>query len=202
MTLSSPLVRAVVIVVHPSPGSFSHAVARQAEASLVGNGHSVVVHDLYAEGFRAVMSLDERQAYHTPEPVISDEVAQHVADIRAAEMLVFVYPTWWSGLPAMLKGWLDRVMLPGVAFRFDDQHRVQPGLTTVKRLVGISTYGSRWLYVKLINDNGRRTLLRTVRLSTGLRTRSTWMALYRMDTAGLARREAFLRKVDRKLRSL
>jgi hypothetical protein len=79
---------------------------------------------------------------------------------------------------------------------------VQPGLTNVKRLVGISTYGSRWLYVKLINDNGRRTLLRTVRLSTGLRTRSTWMPLYRMDTVSTARREAFLRRIDRKMRAL
>jgi putative NADPH-quinone reductase len=195
-------VRAVVIVVHPDSGSFSHAVARQAEASLSSSGHTVIVHDLYAEGFRPAMSIAERQAYHSPEPVISDEVAQHVADIRAADMLVFVYPTWWSGLPAMLKGWLDRVMLPGVAFRFDDSNHVQPALTNVKRLVGISTYGSRWLYVKLINDNGRRTLLRTVRLSTGLRTRSTWMPLYRMDTASVARREAFLRRIDRKMSTL
>ena len=58
---------------------------------------------------------------------------------------MFVYPTWWSGLPAVLKGWLERVMVPGVGFTFDAQSgKVQPGLRHVRRIVGISTYGSPW----------------------------------------------------------
>jgi len=192
----------VVILANPNSGSLSHAAAATAAASLRASGHEVVVHDLYAEGFRAAMSADERRAYHGDQPILADDVAAHVADIRSAELLVFVYPTWWGGLPAVLKGWVDRVMLPGVAFVFDEHNRVQPNLTNIKRLIGISTYGSRWSYVKVINDNGRRTLVRSARLSTGRLTRSTWLALYRMDTAGPERRAAFLRKVEQTMGSL
>lgn len=160
------------------------------------------MHDLMAEGFRAAMSADERHAYHSDEPVLDPLVATHIADVQCAEILVFVYPTWWSGLPAILKGWIDRVLVQGVAFVFDDHHRVRPNLTHVQRIVGISTYGSRWAYVKLINDNGRRILMRTVRLSTALATRRTWLAMYRMDTADAERCGAFLQRIERTMRAL
>ena len=94
---------------------------------------------------------------------------------------MFVYPTWVSTLPAILKGWLERVMVPGVGFRFNEAGRVVPGLTHVRRIVGISTYGAPPPGVWLANDNGRRTLVRAMRLSTGVRTRSRWLALYSID---------------------
>ncbi len=194
--------RAVVIVANPNPSSFSHAIAARLREGLEASGHDVVVHDLYAEGFRAAMSAEEREAYHGDVPVIDPLVIEHITDLRDAHTLVFVYPTWWSSLPAMLKGWLERVMVPGVGFVFDERHKVRPGLTNVKRLVGIATYGSSWRSVKLINDNGRRTILRALRLSTSVRTRSTWLPLYGMDSLDPSDRERFLVKVDRLARSL
>ena len=114
-----------------------------------------------------------------------------------ADCLVFVYPTWWSGLPAMLKGWLERVMVPGVAFVFDESNgKVRPGLRTVRRLVGISTYGSpRWT-VRLINDNGRRTINRALRMACGFRTRTKWLGLYGIDTASEPVRHQFLDRIE------
>ncbi len=194
--------RAVVIVANPNPSSFSHAIAARLRGGLEASGHNVIVHDLYAEGFRAAMSAEERQAYHGDVPVVDPLVIEHITDLRDAHTLVFVYPTWWSSLPAVLKGWLERVMVPGVGFVFDERHKVRPGLTNVKRLVGVATYGSSWRSVKLINDNGRRTILRALRLSTSVRTRSTWLPLYGMDSLGVSDRERFLVKVDRLARSL
>ncbi len=194
--------RAVVIVANPNPSSFSHAIAARLREGLEACGHHVIVHDLYAEGFRAAMSADEREAYHGDVPVVDPLVIEHITDLRDAHTLVFVYPTWWSSLPAVLKGWLERVMVPGVGFVFDERHKVRPGLTNVKRLVGIATYGSSWRSVKLINDNGRRTILRALRLSTSVRTRSTWLPLYGMDSLDPSDRERFLVKVDRLARSL
>jgi putative NADPH-quinone reductase len=115
---------------------------------------------------------------------------------------VFVYPTWWSSLPAVLKGWLERVMVPGVAFVFNADGKVRPGLTNVRRIVGISVYGSPRAYVKLVNDNGRRTITRALRLNTGLRTRSSWLGLYAIDNSTAPQRAAFLDRVERKMRSL
>ena len=194
--------RAVLIVAHPDSDSFTHAIARRVSDGLHGAGHQVIVHDLYAEGFTAAMSAAEREAYHGDHPVIDPLVAEHITDISDAHMLIYVYPTWWSGLPAILKGWFERVMVPGVGFVFDAKGKVRPGLTNVRRLVGISTYGSGRLYVKAINDNGRRTILRAMRLSTGLRTRSRWLGLYGIDTSTADDRAEFLDRCERLARSL
>jgi putative NADPH-quinone reductase len=194
--------RVVVVVAHPNPDSFGQAIAATATATLVDGGHEVTLLDLYDEGFRAAMSPEERAAYHADEPILDPVVQRHAEHVKRAEALVFVYPTWWSTVPAILKGWLERVMVPGIGFYFDDRQRVRPGLMHVRRIVGISTYRASWPYVKLINDNGRRTVLRVLRLNTALRTRRSWLALYKMDGRTDDERAEFLRRVERKLRSL
>lgn len=187
--------RALVIVAHPVAGSFTHAAAEAAVTGLRAAGHEVEVSGLYAIGFRAAMSADERRAYHSGQPVLDPLVATQVDLVTSAGILVFVYPTWWSGLPAILKGWLERVMVENVGFRFNRRRKVRPALTNVRQIVGISTYGSPRLYVSAINDNGRRILTRALRLSTGWRTRRTWLALYAMDTTTVEERTAFLERI-------
>jgi putative NADPH-quinone reductase len=195
-------VKAVVVVANPDSRSFTHAIAQRAEQALRAAGHDTVVRDLYAEGFTAAMSTAERAAYHSGTPVLSDQVAEHIELVRTAEALVFIYPTWWSGLPAILKGWLERVMVPGVAFGFTPSGKVGPQLTGVRHLVGISTYGAPWWTVKAVNDNGRRVLMRTLRLSTGWGTHRHWLGLYRIERSDQAARQAFLDRVERELARL
>jgi putative NADPH-quinone reductase len=158
--------------------------------------------DLYGLGVAAAMSPAEHAAYHGETPLLDPLLIEHAALVKAADALVFVYPTWWSSVPAILKGWLERVMVPGVAFVFNAKGKVRPGLGNIRRIIGISTYGSPRLYVKFVNDNGRRTLTRALRLNTGVRTRTSWLGLYAIDTATSAQREAFLQRVERKLQSL
>lgn len=192
--------RALVVLAHPCRDSFAHAAARSAIGGLERAGHDVDLIDLYAEGFRAAMSCDERLAYDTDRPVCDEQIREHVARMQAAQLLVFVYPTWWSGLPAVMKGWLERVMVPGVGFRFDERTgKVRPGLRHVRRIVGISTYGSPRRYVALVNDNGRRILTRALRMSCGLRTRATWLGLYAIDTATDDDRRRFLARIDERM---
>ncbi len=193
--------RAVVVLCHPTEHSFTHATAAAATRGLAKAGYEVVVLDLYATGFQPVMTAAEYSAYLSDTPVIDPQVTASIAAIRSAETLVFVYPTWWSSLPAMLKGWLEKTMVPGVAFVFNDAMRLRPGLRNVRRIVGITSYGSRRLYVKAINDNGRRTLLRSLRLNTGLRTRTTWLPFYGSDSATRAERESFIERVERRMAS-
>ncbi len=191
---------ALLVLAHPCADSFSHAIADRAEAALVSTGVAVHRIDLYAIGFRAAMSHDERVAYHSDEPILDEQVREHAQLLRRADTLVFVYPTWWGGPPAVLKGWLERVTVPGVGFVFDERTgKVKPGLHHVRRIVGISTYGSRWWAVKLLHDSGRRLLTRALRMSCGLRARPTWLALYGMDTREHDDRAAFLTRVERRL---
>lgn len=193
----------LLLIAHPCRDSFGHACAAAAAAGLRRGGHEVDVIDLYADGFRAAMSLAERIAYDTDEPILDPQVADHAARLQGAAGLVFVYPNWWSGLPAILKGWLERVMVPGVGFTLDPRtNKVRPALTHVRRIVGISTYGSPRWYVTLVNDNGRRILTRALRLSCGLRARPRWLALYAMDTATDADRVAFLDRIEARMATL
>ena len=194
--------RVVLVLVHPRPTSFTHAAAAAAERGLRAGGHAVTVLDLYAMGFQPAMTEIERHAYHGDDPVVDPLVADSVAAVRQAEALVFVYPTWWSGLPAMLKGWLEKTMVPGVAFVFDDQGKVRPGLQSVRLIVGITSYGSPRPYVRLINDNGRRILLRALRLNTGWRTRRRWLPFYAIDASTPEQRAAFLADVEQRMASL
>ncbi len=192
----------LVVLAHPNGDSFNHVIAARACGALRTAGHEPHLLDLGALGFRAAMSAEEREAYHTDQPILDPLVREHADLVRTAEALVFVYPTWWSGQPAVLKGWLERVLVPGVGFVFNDAGKVRPGLTHVRRMVGITTYGSPWRYVKFVNDNGRRTLMRTIRLNTGWRTRTKWLGLYAIDTSTPEQREAFLARVERAMRAL
>ena len=194
--------RVLLLVAHPSPASFIHAAANAATVALRSSGHHVDVIDLYAIGYRAWMSAEERHAYHSDDPIADPTVAEHVALLGQADALVFCYPTWWSTLPAILKAWLERTMVPGVGFVFNANGKVRPGLTHVKQLIGISTYGSKWLYVKAINDNGRRTLQRTLRMSTGLTTRTAWLPFYAVDSSTPQQRRAFLDRITKRMAAL
>ena len=191
-----------MVLCHPNPDGFGAATARVAVDALTACGHTVTLLDLYAEGFDPVMSREELQRYRDRSGVQADDVARHVSAIRAADTLVFVYPTWWSGLPAVLKGWLERVMLPGVAFSFDSNNKVRPALTNIRRIIVVSTYGSPRRYVAIVNDNGRRILTRAVRLNCGFRVRTSSVRLFSMDTQDDAGRTGHLRRVERVMRSL
>lgn len=200
----------LLIHAHPDPESFSTALRERAVAALQGAGHDVEVIDLYELDFDPCMSEQEHIDYDTigldhPDPT----TAAHIQSLSRAEMLVFVYPTWWSGLPAIMKGWLDRTFLPEVAFKLEpdpsgapDKNVVRPNLGNIRRLVGITTYGSGRAEVALLGNGGRRTVTRTVRLVCAKRCRTTWLGLHSLDTTTHEQRSDFLDRVESKLAGL
>src|SRR5580658_1562095 len=135
----------LVVYCHPRADSFCSALRDAAIAGLKAAGHTVEVRDLHAEGFTPEMTAEERGRYYD-EAANLDGIEEHVAALRRADALLLVYPTWWFGLPAMLKGWFDRVWVPGVAFRLRRAGGLEPLLTNIRRLGVVTTYGSpRWL---------------------------------------------------------
>ena len=104
----------LIVVAHPSPASFNRAIADAAADEARRLGHEVVLHDLYAEKFDPLMPADEfpRNAALPP------EIARHCDDLRTADGLVVVHPNWWGQPPAILTGWIDRVVRPGIAYEF------------------------------------------------------------------------------------
>ena len=190
----------VVVLGHPSADSYCAAIFDGIIDALESQrAHSITAIRLADEKFTTAISAAEHAAYETATPLISDETRRHAEVLKQAEALIFVYPTWWSGLPAQLKGWLERVFVLGVAFRLNDNNKIRPNLQNVRHIIGVSTYGSPWRYVKLINDNGRRTLTRAIRASTDLRMRTMWCGIYALDTCTAEERRKFLTDTTTKI---
>lgn len=194
---------ATVVFAHPDPDSFGRAVLDRVVRGLTSAGHAIDVLDLYALDYPGCLSPAEWQAYGSGSPILDDTVARHAAIVRRTDALVFVYPTWWSSIPAILKSWMERTLVEGVAFTLDGpKNRLTPRLSGIGNVVGISTYGSSWWYVKLVNDAGRRTILRAIGLLTRGRARTSWLGLYSLDGQTTERRTRFLDDVERAMGAL
>lgn len=193
--------KVLVLFAHPSAGSFVGHLRDVVLDELASNGHEVRHHDLVAEGFDPVFTADERLT-HTGDAAEKLErhpaLRDHVDALQWCEAIVLVYPTWWSGQPAILKGWFDRVLMCGVAWRLPEgAARIEPLLTNVRRLVVVTTHGSpKWVNA-LQGEPGKRTALRSVRLMFGLRCRTSWVAAYGLDRADARTRIRFERRVRR-----
>jgi putative NADPH-quinone reductase len=127
-----------VILASPRPGSFNHAIADEVAAVLRKSGHTVIVHDLYREQFDPLL-LPEEIPRNAPLP---PAIALHCREITSADGIVFVHPDWWGMPPAILKGWIDRVLRPGVAYRFaetDAGEGVPVGLLAAKAVLVFNT---------------------------------------------------------------
>jgi putative NADPH-quinone reductase len=127
----------LVILAHPTPGSFNHAIAETVVTTLERVGHSGVFHDLYAEGFDPVLPSDEILGEEV-DPVVSE----HCEQLTAADGFVIVHPNWWGMPPAILKGWVDRVIRPEAAYRFeegDSGEGIPVGLLNAKTAIVFNT---------------------------------------------------------------
>jgi len=106
--------RVLVVLAHPRSNSFNHAIGEAAVHVLEAEGHQVAFHDLYAEGFDPILGWKEIPKGSQ----IDGTIAMHCRDLVEAEGIIVVHPNWWGMPPAMLKGWVDRVIRPGVAYEF------------------------------------------------------------------------------------
>lgn len=190
--------RVLLVFAHPLGDSLNGAIRDRAIAALERNGHEVDLCDLYAERFQAVLSAGERAAYFD---VAANRArnAAYVDRLFAAEGLVFVFPTWTLGPPAILKGFFDRVMVPGVSFRLDEAGGLHPNLRHIKRLATIVTYGRARPILWWFGDPPRKMFTRYMPwfLSRGARVR--YLGLYGLHRPRPTRIERFFIRVEREL---
>jgi putative NADPH-quinone reductase len=192
-------VRVLVVYAHPVEDSFAATLRDTVVAALREGGHEVDLADLYAEGFDPVLSRQERIDYRTV-PENRASVATYVARLERAEGVILVFPSWWYGMPAILKGWFDRVWLPGVAFDFGPQ-AIRPLLTGLRLFGVVTTTGAPGWFTRLYMGNpSRKVLMRGLsRLLPARRVERFWLALYGMDRSTAEQRGRFVERVRRRV---
>ncbi len=184
----------LLIFAHPCADSFSAALRDAALDGLKAAGHTVELRDLYAEGFDPVLPTAQRAGYFD-EHVSPSGLQSHIDSLQHCDGLVLVYPTWWFGMPAMLKGWFDRVWLPGVAFWLGGPRVLQPLLTRIHHIGVVTTYGSPWWLLWWVGWPDRRIVRRGLKPLCAPTCQVRWLGLTRMDADDPTRRARFLRQV-------
>lgn len=189
--------RVLVLHSHPLEESFGRALYRLTCESLARAGHEVDGCDLYGEGFDPVLSAHDRRVYHDIPDNLS-LVAPYVDRLRAAEALVIVTPVWNFGFPAMLKGYFDRVWLPGVSFDLQDG-KLTPKLRHIRKLAAVMTYGATPMRAFLAGDPPKRIVKRVLRAQIALGAPVKFLAHYDMNNCTDQTRSAFKAKVSREM---
>src|SRR3954470_3616384 len=192
--------RCLIVVVHPLEQSLCQSLATIAREALTKAGHEVDVADLYGENFSPVMTAEERTA-HNASPDNSGPEARRLA---SAEALVLVFPTWWYGFPAVLKGWFDRVWLPGLAFDIAPKNSALiPRLTGLKHFIAITTLGSpRWVDWFVLRQPVKHILKHALAGTCAPRARFRYLAMHSADAVSPARFEDFGASIRRSLANL
>ena len=187
--------RVLVVYAHPVETSFASAIRDRVVAALAIR-HEVDLLDLYGEHFEPVMSRAERLGYHDI-PANRGPVAPYVERLLAADALVLCFPAWSFGPPAILKGWFDRVLLPGVAIHIGPDGRVRGGLSHLQKIGGVVTYGQTRFRAALMGDYPRKLVRRYIRRSMGMRKPAVFLAHYAMNVSTPETRARFLARVGR-----
>lgn len=188
--------RVLLVHSHPVEESYGAALHRQARESLTKAGHEVDDCDLYAEGFDPVMSRHDRMTYHDYPNNLS-LVKPYVDRLQAAEGLVIVTPVWNFGWPAMLKGYFDRVWLPGITFELKDGKLTRK--LHIDKVAVVTTYGATRWRAFLAGDPPRKLSKRVLRVQTNPARPVTFLAHYDMNNCTPQTRAAFLDKVRREM---
>jgi NAD(P)H dehydrogenase (quinone) len=190
--------RVLVIFAHPVETSYQAALHKAVVENLRAAGHQVDDCDLYAEGFNPVMSREERLNYHD-ETACTKPVQSYVDRLRNADAIVLNFPVWNYGYPAIMKGFFDRVFLPGVSFQLRDG-KVTPSLLNVRKLAAVVTYGGDSLRTPLMRDAPRNVVKRAMRAVIHPLARTRYIALHDMNRASDAARTRFLERVAEEMR--
>ncbi|MCB1461780.1 MAG: NAD(P)H-dependent oxidoreductase [Nitratireductor sp.] len=185
--------RVLVLHAHPVAESYNGALHRLVVERLKAKGHEVDDCDLYAEGFSPVLTREERIDYHEIGPNL-EPVAGYVERLQKADALVMCYPVWNFGYPAMLKGFFDRVFLPGVSFKMVDG-KVRPCLHNIRKVAVVTSYGGTWLRATFVGNPPRKAVMRVLRVIVKPGAPFSYLAHYDMNRSTPATREAFMKKV-------
>lgn len=193
--------RCLLVTAHPIEDSLCAHLAGRAAQALAAAGHEVIREDLYAQDFAPALTAAERRSYYAAQ-YDAALVAAQAARLIEAEALVLVFPTWWFGFPAILKGWFDRVWGPGIAYdHADDLGAIRPRLHRLRHVLAVTTLGSPWWVDWFILRRPVRRVLKTALLGTcAPACRFGMLSLYRSEKLAAGTVQDFAERMVRAIR--
>ncbi|MDW7774039.1 MAG: NAD(P)H-dependent oxidoreductase [Desulfobulbaceae bacterium] len=192
--------KCLVVWAHPLENSLCGLLTSQVADKLATMGHEVTVEDLYAEKFEPALTPIERETYYSASYDSSD-ISGQVDRLREADALVLLFPTWWFGFPAILKGWFDRVWGPGIAYdHADDFGPIQPRLDNLRKCLVVTTLGSPWWVDRLIMRQPLKRVIRFALLGACARKCSLkYFSLYKSEKLAALDINRFMIKIEKEL---
>ncbi len=192
--------RCLVVKAHPLSQSLCSATTRRVVAALQAARHEVTVEDLYAEGFAPALTPAERRSYYDG-PYDGREVAAQIDRLSTAEAIVLVFPTWWFGFPAVLKGWFDRVWAPGVAYDHAEGYGpIKPRLKRLRRMLAVTFLGAPWWVDRLVMRQPVKKVLKIALAGTcAPKCRFQMVSLYQCEKLTSGQVDRYCRQVERAL---
>ncbi len=157
--------KVLIIIAHPLKNSLSNYFAQKAISKLKEQGHEIIIEDLYVSGFNPALDVNERETYYQNYDI--SLIEKQTKQLQQADALILIFPTWWFGFPAILKGWFDRVWGPSIAFEHANNFGpITPKLNNLRRVMTITTLGSPWWVDRLIMRQPVKRILKLALLKT------------------------------------
>ncbi len=195
--------KCLIVTSHPLDDSLCKQLGKYVENKLIQIGHDITVEDLYAENFKPALTATERKSYYGEE-YDSSELTEQVRRLQDAEALVLLFPTWWFGFPAMLKGWFDRVWGPGIAYDHAADHgAIKPRLDNLRDVLVVTTLGSPWWVDRLVLWQPVKRIIKLALLGACTRkSRLQYLSLYDSEKLSEQRIAVFKNRIEKALTSL
>lgn len=191
----------LVVIAHPLKDSLCSTLADHIISNLKSSGHDVVIENLYDNEFDPVLSSSEREVYYEAQ-YDSSKIVDEVNRLKHAEGLVLIFPTWWFGFPAILKGWFDRVWAPTVAYdHASDFGPIRPKLNNLKKTFVVTTLGAPWWVDFLVLWRPVKRIIRFALLGACARKcKLKYLSFYTCEKVSTKRLDGFMAKIDAELK--
>ena len=192
--------KCLIVTTHPLKDSLCQLLSKHVIEKLGEKGHEISIEDLYSQNFKPALTVDERESYYT-DNYNQTAVSEQIKRLKEAEALILLFPTWWFGFPAMLKGWFDRVWSPGVAYNHaTDLGAIEPLLDNLEKVLVITTLGSPWWVDRLLLRQPVKRVIKIALLGTCARnSKLKFLSLYNSEKLSKQKISTFQGKINKEL---
>lgn len=192
----SILLKCLIVIAHPLENSLCHYLSEETIKHMKGKGYEVTVMNLYKEKFNPVLTKIERASYYG-EQFDNTQIKCEISQLREAESLVLIFPTWWFGFPAILKGWFDRVWAPGYAYNHaSDLGAITPCLEKLKEVNVVTTLGAPWWVDFFILQRPVKKVLKIALLGACTKhCKFKMLSLYKSESLTKSKIAIFVKKI-------